>query len=82
MRIRKLTGGVFYRPVKTPAGPKGWCAEIRWEEYNPRGRKGILTRSNWRAKEIIMQDKNEKQIRKDFQETWDKLSENLQHGNT
>lgn len=35
VKIRNLKDGIFYRPVDTPAGKSGWCADISYEEYTP-----------------------------------------------
>ena len=35
MRIRNLRFGVFYRPIDTPAGKKGWCGDIYYDEFTP-----------------------------------------------
>lgn len=35
-KIRNLKGGIFRRPVDTPAGKAGWCADISYEEFTPR----------------------------------------------
>lgn len=53
MKIRNLKGGIFYRPVDTPAGKAGWCGDIFYEKFTPRRNKNgkydqrTTARTNW-----------------------------------
>lgn len=83
VRIRNLKGGVFYRPVDTPAGKKGWCADIYYEEFIPkRNNKGNKDnrqsmRINWTAREIHLGPKKEKELKQMYEEKYSELSELL-----
>lgn len=46
MKIKNLRYGVFYRPVDTPMGKKGWCGDIYWEKFTPRRNNKNSSRDN------------------------------------
>ena len=50
MRIRNLKYGIFYRPIDTPAGKKGWCGDIYWEKFTP---KRNCKNSNYDNRHVI-----------------------------
>lgn len=67
MRVRNLRGGIFYRPIDTPAGPMGWCGEIFYERNTSRRRYKYI------GIRLHEPPENESVLREKFKEIWEKL---------
>lgn len=79
-RIRNLKGGIYRRPVDTPAGAAGWYAEITYEEFKLRRKaKGAKDNAaakhcNWSPNRIILGPfETENEIREKYLPEFERL---------